>query len=60
MAKSYSLHHHIDYDEMFVSVAKMTTFYVMFVVVAAKGWHLHQMDMKKHLQGDNKEQVCMV
>ena len=51
MAKGYAQQHGIDYDETFAPVA----------VAAAKGWHLHQMDVKNtFLQVDLEEQVYMV
>ena len=46
VVKGYAQTHKIDYNKTFTPMAKMTTDPMVLVVVAARGWHLHQMDMK--------------
>ena len=61
VAIGYAHTHRIDYDETFTPMAKMTIIRVVLVVATARGWHLHQMDVKNaFLQGDLEEQVSMV
>jgi hypothetical protein len=44
-AKSYAQTYGIDYKETYNLVAKMTTIRAIIVMVVAKGWPLHQMDV---------------
>ena len=42
-------------------MAKMTTVWTVIALAVAKGWYLHQMDMKNaFLQDELEEEVCMV
>ena len=59
--KGYAEMHDIDYDGTFSLVAKMTIVRTVIALEAAKGWHLHQMDVKNaFLQGELEEEVYMI
>ncbi len=45
VAKGYAQTYGIDYKEIYSPIAKMTTVRAIIIVVAAKGWSLHQMDV---------------
>jgi hypothetical protein len=60
VAKGYAHSYGINYEETYSPVAKMTTVRVIIAMAAAKGWSLHQMDVKNvFLHGDLQEEVYM-
>ena len=61
VAKEYAQKYGIDYEETFNPVARMETVRAVIPMVVAKGWSLHQMDVKNALlHGDLQEEVYMM
>jgi hypothetical protein len=53
VAKGYAQTYGINYEETYSPIAKMTIVKTIIVMAAAKGWSLHQMDVKNaFLHGD--------
>ncbi len=60
VVKGYAQTYGIDYEQTYNPVAKMTTIRAIITMAAAKGWSLHQMDVKNvFLHGDLQEEVYM-
>jgi hypothetical protein len=60
VAKGYAQTYGIDYEETYSPVAKMTIIRAIIAMIAAKGWSLHQMDVKNvFLHVDLQEEVYM-
>jgi hypothetical protein len=60
VAKGYAQTYGIDYEETYSPVAKMTTVRAIIAMAAAKGWSLHQMDVKNvFLYGDSQKEMYM-
>ena len=54
VVKGYAQTHSVDYEDTFAPVAKMTAIRTMIILTTAKGWYVHQMDVKNtFLQGVN-------
>ena len=59
--KGYAQTHGVDYKETFAPMAKMTIVRTVIALAAAKGWNLHQMNIKNaFLQGELEGEAYMV
>jgi hypothetical protein len=60
VAKGFQQVHGIDYDKTFTPVVKMDSIRLTLAIAAAKGWEVHQMDVKNaFLHGDLYEEIYM-
>jgi hypothetical protein len=60
VAKGFQQVHGIDYDETFAPIAKMDSIRLALSITTAKGWEVHQMDVKNaFLYGDLSEEIYM-
>jgi hypothetical protein len=60
VAKGFQQVHGIDYDETFTPVAKMDSIRLAHAIVVAKGWEVHQMDVKNaFLHDDISKEIYM-
>ncbi len=58
VAKGYAQIYGIEYEETYNPVAKMTTLRAIIVMLVAKGWSLHQMDVNNaFLHGDLQKEM---
>ena len=60
VAEGFQQVHGIDYDETFAPVENMDSIHLPLSIVVAKGWEVHQMDVKNaFLHGDLSEDIYM-
>jgi hypothetical protein len=60
VAKGFQQIHGIDYDETFSPVANMDSIRLVLAIATAKGWEVHQMDVKNDfLHNDISEEIYM-
>jgi hypothetical protein len=60
VSKGFQQVHNIDYDETFAPVSKMDSICLVLAIAAAKGWEVHQMDVKNaFLHGDLSKEIYM-
>ena len=60
MARGFSQKEGIDFEETFAPVARYTLVRTVIAIAVAKGWKIHQMDVKSaFLNGKNEEEVYL-
>ncbi len=59
VAKGYAQTYHINYEETYSPIAKMTIVRAIIVMAATKGWSLHQMDVKNDFFHGDLQEVYM-
>jgi hypothetical protein len=58
--KGYAQRHDIDYDEVFVPVARLDSVRLLIALVAHKGWEVHHMDVKSAFLNDDLHEEVYV
>jgi hypothetical protein len=53
VVKGYTQQHDIDYDEVFVPVARLDSVRLLIALAAHKGWEVHHMDVKLAFLNDD-------
>jgi hypothetical protein len=60
VTKGFQQVHGIDYDETFAPVENMDSIRLALSIAVAKGWEVHQMDVKNSfVHGDLSEEIYM-
>jgi hypothetical protein len=60
MVKCYAQLHGIDYDKVFVPVARLVSVCLLITLVAHDGWEVHHMDVKSVFLNDDLQEEVFV
>jgi hypothetical protein len=53
VVKGYAQRHGIDYDEVFMPVARLDSVHLLIPLTAHEGWEVHHMDIKSVFLNDD-------